>query len=77
MWERCFATAPTLFEMDILLSLRITIKFFLNLPALLSPSKARPPVIEPSPITATVYDCSPLSCFALAIPYAAEIDVDE
>ena len=50
-------------------------KFLLKRPALLTASKARPPVNEPSPITAIVWLLSPLSSFALAIPNAAEIEV--
>ena len=47
-------------------------------PALLRASKAIPPVIEPSPITATL--CrpgSPLIFAAIAMPKAAEIEVEE
>ena len=45
-------------------------------PALFSPSNARPPVIEPSPITATTFRRSPRSSAALAMPNAAEIDTE-
>ena len=47
-------------------------------PALFIPSKAIPPVMPPSPITAM---CCFLCCFlcleAVAIPSAADIDVEE
>ncbi len=45
-------SAPTLGEMDISLSFRITISFFLRCPAWFIPSKASPAEMEPSPITA-------------------------
>ena len=67
--------APTFLEIDILLSLRITMKFLLKRPALLTASKASPPVKEPSPMTAMVWLLSPLSSLALAMPNAAEMDV--
>ena len=44
--------APTFGAIDISLSFKITIILRLEIPALLSPSKASPPVIAPSPITA-------------------------
>ncbi len=47
------------------------------MPALLSASKAIPALIAPSPITATTRRSSPLRCAAIAMPSAAEIDVDE
>ena len=46
-------------------------------PALLRASKACPPVIAPSPITATTLSPVPFRSFATAIPRAAEIEVDE
>ena len=46
-------------------------------PALFIPSKARPPVMAPSPITAITCRFSPRSSAALAIPKAAEIETDE
>ena len=36
-----------------------------------------PALIAPSPITATTLRCSPLSLAAIAMPSAAEIDVEE
>ena len=36
-----------------------------------------PALIAPSPMTATVLRCSPLSFAAIAMPSAAEIEVDE
>ena len=69
--------APTLGSMDILLSLSMTnTSLFMN-PALLSASKACPPVIAPSPITATTLLPVPSRSFATAMPRAAEMDVDE
>ena len=63
--------------MAMLLSLRITSRLVrFEAPALFSPSKARPPVIEPSPITATTCRFSPRSSAALAMPNAAEIDTE-
>ena len=47
------------------------------MPALLSASNAMPALIAPSPITATTRRSSPLRCAAIAMPSAAEIDVDE
>ena len=62
--------------MDISLSLRMTSRSQPEAPALLSASKAIPALIAPSPITATVRRCSPWSRAAIAIPSAAEIDVE-
>ena len=63
--------------MAMLLSLRITSRFVrFDAPALLSPSKASPPVIDPSPMTATTCRFSPRSSAALAMPKAAEIDTE-
>ena len=60
-----------------LLSFRITSRLVrLLAPALFSPSKASPPVIEPSPMTATTRYFSPRSSAALAMPKAAEIDTE-
>ena len=47
------------------------------MPALFSASKAMPALIAPSPITATTLRLSPLRFAAIAMPSAAEIDVDE
>ena len=46
-------------------------------PALFSASNAMPALIAPSPITATTLRGSPLSRAAIAMPSAAEIEVDE
>ena len=47
-------------------------------PAWFIPSKANPAVMAPSPITATTLrSCSPLYFAAIAIPSAAEIEVEE
>ena len=69
--------APTGSEIDISLSFRITSRFGAAMPALLSASNAMPALIAPSPITATTRRVSPCSCAAIAMPSAAEIDVDE
>jgi hypothetical protein len=47
------------------------------MPALLSASNAMPALIAPSPITAITRRSSPLRCAAIAMPSAAEIEVDE
>ena len=49
----------------------------IDTPALFIASKAMPPVIAPSPMTATALRFSPLSLAAWAMPSTAEIDVDE
>ena len=70
--------APTAGSIDIQLSFKITNKFEFSAPAWFKASKAIPAVIDPSPITAIC--ClffSPLTLEAIAIPSAAEIEVDE
>ena len=60
------------------LSFSITSRLALLTPALFSASKASPPVIEPSPMTAICCRWRlPCSFDAMAMPSAAEIDVDE
>ncbi|MNP03589.1 hypothetical protein D3C76_954800 [compost metagenome] len=44
--------------------------------ALLSPSKAWPPLKEPSPITAIIFSLSPFKSLALASPVAKLTDVE-
>ena len=80
----CFIP-PTERSIDILLSLRMISRSLGDELTLLSPSKARPPLMAPSPITATTCRLpfaftSPLSlrstcalCSATAIPSAAEM----
>jgi len=69
---------PTLGSIAILLSFRMTNRLESYTPALLRASKAIPPVIEPSPITATLCrPVSPLIFAAIAMPKAAEIEVEE
>ena len=69
---------PTLGSMAMLLSFRMTSRLELYTPALFKASKAIPPVIAPSPITAMLCRLSsPLILAAIAIPKAAEIEVDE
>ena len=64
--------------MDMQLSFKIISILDFETPALFIPSKAIPPVMPPSPITAM---CCFLCCFlcleAVAIPSAADIDVEE
>ena len=50
--ERYLEKEPTFFEMDILLSLRMTIRLSPQRAALLAPSNASPLVKAPSPMTA-------------------------
>jgi hypothetical protein len=73
---RKLESAPTLGEIDISLSLRMTMRFLLRWPAWLSASKAMPPVMEPSPITAMTRLLHFLRCFAMAMPRPAEIEVE-
>ena len=69
--------APTLGEIDIWLSFRITINLEgSSHPAWFKPSKASPAVIAPSPIIATVYPSSFFRSFATLIPKAADIEVE-
>ena len=49
---------PTRGQIDILLSLRMTISFFFSPPALFIASKTMPEGKAPSPITATTWRCS-------------------
>ena len=74
---RWLLKAPTGSEIDMSLSLRITSRSAPAVPALLSASNAIPALIAPSPITATTERSSPLHRAAIAMPSAAEIDVDE
>ena len=48
-----------------------------GMPPLFSASKAMPAVIAPSPMMATQWRLSPLSCAPSAMPSAAEIEVEE
>ncbi len=69
--------APTGSEIDISLSFSTTSRSASAVPALFSASNAMPALIAPSPITATTRRSSPLRAAAIAMPSAAEIDVDE
>ena len=69
--------APVFGSIAMLLSLRITRIFALEAATLFNPSKAIPPVIEPSPITAITFLFSLLNLEAMAIPSAAETEVEE
>ena len=64
-------------SMEMWLSLRMTRMSVFMAPALLRPSKAMPPVMAPSPMTATIFSSLPESFAATAMPRAAEMDVDE
>lgn len=72
----CFIP-PTLRSIAMLLSFSIMRRSLGVEDALFSPSKASPPLIEPSPITATTCRfCSPFKVAATAIPNAAEMEFD-
>ena len=62
--------------MDILLSLRTTIRSDFRWPALLRPSNAIPPVRAPSPTTEITLKFSFFRSLAFAMPKAAEIAVE-
>ena len=62
-------------EMLISLSFRMMIRFFFLSPVQLSPSKAIPADMAPSPMTAMIRKSSPLRQRASAIPAAAEMEV--
>ena len=66
----CFMP-PTLRSIDMLLSLRIISRSLGEEETLLRPSKASPPLIEPSPMTATTCLFLPSILSATAIPNAA------
>src|SRR5574344_64346 len=76
-FRRCSCIAPRLLSIDWLLSLRMTRRSALLVPALFRPSKASPPVIAPSPIRATTFSLRPCSLAASASPRAADIEVEE
>ena len=70
--------APTFGSMPMQLSFRMMSISVSATPAWFIPSKARPAVMAPSPITATTFlSFSPLYFAAIAIPNAAEIEVEE
>ena len=78
MSSRYSFNPPTLGSMAMLLSFKITKRLELYTPALFNASKAMPPVIEPSPIMAMFWrSSSPFSLEAIAIPNAAEMEVEE
>ena len=69
---------PTLGSMLMLLSFKMTKRSASATPAWFMASNAIPAVMDPSPITATDFlSSSPLCLAAMAIPKAAEIEVDE
>ncbi len=67
---------PTFSEIDILLSFKTMIKFFLRRDALFSASYAIPPVREPSPITEIIVFSSLRRSLALTSPSPAEMEVE-
>ncbi len=70
--------APTFGSMLMQLSFKMISMSVSATPAWFIASKAIPAVIEPSPITATDFlSVSPLYLAAMAIPRAAEIEVEE
>ena len=72
----CFMP-PTLRSIAMSLSLRIISRLLLVDEALFNPSKASPPLMLPSPITATTWrSFSPFLAAATAIPKAAEIELE-
>ena len=69
---------PVTLSMAMLLSLSTTSMSGFDEAMLLSASKAMPPVSDPSPMTATTLrSVSPRSCEAMAMPSAADTEVDE
>ena len=69
---------PTFGSMLMLLSFKITSKSASATPAWFMASKAIPAVMEPSPIIATAFlSNSPLCLAAIAIPNAADMEVEE
>ncbi len=72
---RYLEIAPTLVEIDILLSFRMNTTFSSISPALLSASYAMPPVIDPSPMMPTTLWSLPSWVRAAAMPSAADNDV--
>jgi hypothetical protein len=70
------AIDPTLGAIDISLSLRMTMKFDLSVPALLIASYASPPVSAPSPMIETTVSSPPARSRAVTMPNPAEIAVD-
>ena len=68
---------PTLRSMAMLLSFRIINRLLSVEETLFSPSKAKPPLMEPSPMIATTWRLfSPRCLAATAIPNAAEMELD-
>ncbi len=67
--------APTGSAIDMLLSLRTTIMLVFMSPMLSMASSAMPPVMEPSPMTATTFSPEPRKSLACAKPWAADRDV--
>ena len=72
----CFIP-PTLLSMAMSLSFRMMSKLLGVLDTLFSPSKASPPLMLPSPITATTCrSFSPLRSAATAMPSAADMELE-
>ena len=68
--------APTLGAMDMPLSFNTTMRFLCRSPALFNPSKARPAVRAPSPMTAITRLLSRFRQRPQAIPRAPEMEVE-
>ena len=75
-FPRYLAIPPTFFEIDILLSFKIMIRFDFICSALFRASKAIPPESAPSPMTATTFSSLPRRSRALARPSATDNDVE-
>ncbi len=76
-FKRELCSPPTFGSIDILLSLSTISISALHPPALFKPSYASPAVMEPSPITATVFSSLLRMAAAVAYPRAADMDVEE
>ena len=68
--------APTLREMDISLSFKMTTSGSCSLPMEFSASKAMPPASDASPMRATTFSSVPFNCRAFARPVAMESESD-
>ena len=75
-FEKPAFMAPTFFEIDILLSLKMIIILRFSTPISLSASKDKPLLIAPSPITGMILKFSLFKSLATAIPNAAESEVE-
>lgn len=67
---------PWFSAMDIWLSLKTMTKLLPSSPATSRPSRASPPLRDPSPMTATAFSCLPARSRALARPSARLMEVE-